>query len=166
MAQVDKQSVEGANPKSIEVKDPNVVVANCFPGVNPSHLEIVGMGSDAVVLISFATGSTPRIIAPAIKKLVDSGCPVFLLSDNRGDDHGILNDSKYEAQIPARDAGAISLQSVNIKHLNEVLAFINGQVRKGAKGEVLAQIVKTHYALKPGDDWYEYAKKEPPVSQN
>ncbi|MEI8090697.1 MAG: hypothetical protein WCG98_00055 [bacterium] len=45
----------------------------------------------AAIVVAFASGTTPQDLNEPIKQLTEKNIPIFLLSDNPGDKHGILN---------------------------------------------------------------------------
>jgi hypothetical protein len=134
-----------------------VGVYKATPGQSPDIFRMSTEGVDAIVIISFATGTVPQVLAPAIRDRVEAGVPVFLLSDNAGDKHGILKIA-YGVQAVIAEAGAISLEKVNINNLEEVVAAIDQELSQGYKGKELGEIINKKYKYgadeqKPLAEW-------------
>ena len=129
---------------------PDIGVVFITPVMIPERLEHVIHNTKAVILIAFATGTTPEILNPAIKKLTESGVPVFLLSNNPGDSHGILR-TRYGVQERSAQAGAIALQKVNINNLAEVLDAIQDELDKDKRGAELGETIRQKFAYREGE---------------
>ncbi len=111
------------NPENHEVPRASIGFVKATPTLSIEQMELATTGTDAIVFEVFATGTAPERLIPFVKSKVDSGTPVFLLSDNRGDNHGILKII-YEPQFNYAKAGAVALEKVNINKIDEVLAYI------------------------------------------
>lgn len=118
--------------------------------MTPEGLEHITRNTKAVILIAYATGTTPEILNPVIKKLTELGTPVFLLSNNPKDSHGILK-IVYAVQTESAQAGAIALQKVNINNLQEVLDAIQDELDRGKRGAELGEIIKQKFAYSEGE---------------
>jgi len=93
--------------ESHEKPEVNIGLVSATPLLTPEQFEAMTSGSEAIILIAYATGTTPERLNSAIKTKVDSGIPVFLLSSNSADDHGILKTT-YDVQAKSAQAGAIA----------------------------------------------------------
>lgn len=110
-------------------------------------LHIVKKGKPkALILSTFASGTTPGWINPAIQEITQMGIPVFLLSDNKGDRDGIRNPKHYGAQEDSYLAGAIALQKVNVNSGTEVLDAIQDEIDAGKSGATLGEAIRTKFA--------------------
>lgn len=96
--------------------------------------------SRAVVIQGWATGTVHQELLPLVKEATDSGISVFIISSNRGEEHGIRS-LKYEPHVKAVEAGAIPLKDVNIKKGQEVLEAIQEQINHGKIGEELNEAI-------------------------
>src|SRR5579871_3470413 len=96
--------------------------------------------SKALVLIGFATGTTPTALNPFIKRTVDRGVPVFILSNNPGEESGPKR-IVYGVQQDAVEAGASPLRDVNVNHLPEVLGAIQAEIDSGKFGQELSEAI-------------------------
>ncbi|MBI4994063.1 hypothetical protein HZC21_00240 [Candidatus Peregrinibacteria bacterium] len=126
---------------------PDIGVIFISPITTPEGLEHMAHNMKAIILIAYATGTTPDILNPVIKKLTESGTPVFLLSNNPKNSHGILR-TVYAVQERSAQAGAIALQKVNINNLQEVLNAIQDELNKGKKGAELGEIIRLKFAYR------------------
>lgn len=100
----------------------------------------------ALLLIAYATGGTPESLNPYIQEYTDKGIPVFLLSNNPGDDHGI-REITYGVQAEAAEAGAISLKDVNINSLQQVVRAIQDAAKAGLEGENLRKAIVGQFGM-------------------
>ncbi len=110
----------------------------------------IGAGAKAILLIGYATGTTPGAINPLVKDTVESGIPIFVLSNNKGDDKGPQRIT-YGSQQDAVDAGITPLRDVNINHIEEVMATIDGMIADDVAGAELAQAVVDVYGTSGRD---------------
>lgn len=101
-------------------------------------------GSKALIVTGYATGTTPGALNPFITRTVERGVPVFVLSDNAGEDQG-PQKIKYTAQQEAVDAGATILRDVNVNAGEEVAYAIQDAIDEGKTGEDLAQALIAIY---------------------
>lgn len=136
--------------EGMEVPENDVQVIYCSPGLKAAHMELCTAGVGAIVLIGFATGTTPDRLEPVIRKRVESGVPVIILSNNPADPAG-PSRLKYKAGQVNLKAGAIVLQKVNINHLEEVLAVLRESLSKGVRGAELIQLMKDRYFYQEGE---------------
>lgn len=109
---------------------------------------IAGDKAKALVLAGFATGTTPNVLNPHIKALTEKGIPVFILSKNPANEHGIRK-IKYQVQQDAVEAGAIPLRDPNVNNDVEVLTSIQQAINDGKTGEQLTQAVVEKYGSPP-----------------
>ena len=134
----------------------NAAVIRANVALTAELFEQMTKGQEAIVLAAFASGTVPERLAPVIKKRTESGVPVFLLSDNRRDSHGIRK-TKYVAQQVVEEAGAIPLRTVNFSNLEEVVGAIREESLKGLRGAELGQSIYRRFDLE---------KKQPPMHGN
>ncbi len=137
---------------------PGVMVLPVTPILN-SNLELTRQIFDAfaktdlkaLVLVGYGTGTTPDALNPFILETTQRNVPVFILSSNYGDDHGVRK-IKYEPQAKAAESGAIHLRDVNVRNLEEVINTIQGEIDKGIDGQNLAELISQKYGIpdKPG----------------
>ncbi len=85
-----------------------------------------------------------------IKKLIDAGKAVFVLSDNLGTNHGIVRYTD-QPQITLRETGATMLETVNVNDIQEVSATIQAAIKEGLRGPQLAEFIRLKYAYKEGE---------------
>lgn len=129
----------------------DISIIFCTPALTVEDLDIAAIDKDAVILIAYASGTTPDRLLPAIKNIIDSGKAVILISNNPGDSMGVVH-MQYAAGSGALAAGAVLLQKANINHLAEVEKSIIDAIRKGKKGRELAQYIKDQYSFQPGEE--------------
>ena len=140
-----------------------IIPIEIAPGMSSEMLEEITKNSDAVVLTVYATGTSQVSLNSVIKKRTEEGIPVFLVSKNPGDSHGILKIT-YGPQEESRDAGAIALQKVNVNHLYDVIIpAIQSEFKKGKRGAELGNIIREKFAYqndepKPIPSWQDPAK--------
>lgn len=101
-------------------------------------------GTAALILVGYATGTTPTAINPFIKRSVENGVPVIVLSDNRGENTGPQR-LKYETQVAAVEAGATPLKDINVNGLGEVVSAAREAARSGKAGQELADTLVSQY---------------------
>lgn len=99
---------------------------------------IENAGLKALVVEGYAAGTTPEALNPFIARTVQRGVPVFVLSNNPGEDHGPQR-IKYAVHQQAVDAGATILRGVNINAAEEVANAIQDAIDAGKTGQDLAQ---------------------------
>lgn len=145
-------STEMKTPTKPEIRnsDSRVVPLMCEPGLNEDHFLRLTDGAKAIIFVTYASGAMPDRLVPAIQQRIQEGIPVFVLSDNRGDQHGILK-IKYTAGKGAYDAGAVPLENVNVNHQAEVFAAITEALNKGLSGQALAEEIRQRYAFHEGE---------------
>jgi|GEM_PF-3317859 len=140
------------NQKPARVTD---VIAS--PMLTPEQFELATGDADAVVFVVYATGTSPDRLNPAIQKKTESGTPVFLVSNNPGDNHGIIKLA-YETQVNSQAAGAFHIAKVNVNQLAEINEVIQKEFAKGLRGNELGVAVTDYFSYKEGDqipkpDW-------------
>ncbi len=101
-----------------------------------------------MILEAYGTGTTPEVLSPFIKEVVDKGVPVFLVSSNYGDEKGITKLA-YQANMGAVGAGATPLRDVNIRHLPTIMGTIQGEINSGKVGTELNQAVIGKFGTPP-----------------
>lgn len=132
-----------------------MIIINAFPGLNPETLEVAAKNCSALLLIGHANGAIGQYLDNTVKKLVDAGKAVFVLSDNPGTNHGIVRYTD-QPQITLREAGVIMLETVNVNNVQEVSVAIQNAIKEGLRGTQLAEFIRLKYS---------YAKDEKPISQ-
>lgn len=132
------------NEKAPKAKIPQVEVT---PFTTPEQFEMLTDNSDAIIMIVFATGTSPERLNDVIKKRTSEGTPVFFVSKNPGDNHGILKIT-YGTQEKAKEAGAISLEKVNVNNLDLIISAIQVEFKKGKRGTELGEIIREKFSYK------------------
>ena len=125
-------------------------VVSCSPALTSSHIDPSTQGMDEVVIIGYANCIVPSHLAPVIKQRTDEGVAVFILSNNPADEAGPAR-LKYDAGSDSVQAGAVLLQKVNIKHLNQVLAQINWALHIGLRGGELSEYIQSLFMYQEGE---------------
>lgn len=156
-ASVNKEEFSSHPQEKVEAKVANTCVIQATPVLTAEQLDSFTNGADAVVLIAFATGTVPQRLIPVIESRVNSGVPVFLLSSNYGDSHGILKIA-YEPQVKAAAVGAVALEKVNVNNIEEVVQAIKEEFSSGKKGNDLANTIERRFKYgdneeKPKPEW-------------
>lgn len=134
-------------------------VANVMasPMLTPEQFDLATGDADAIIFEVYATGTSPDRLNETIRKKTDSGTPVFLVSNNPGDSHGILK-ATYQTQVNSEAAGAFRIAKANVNQLAEINDVIQKEFNKGLRGNALGLAVTTHFSYKEGDsipkpDW-------------
>jgi L-asparaginase/Glu-tRNA(Gln) amidotransferase subunit D len=126
------------------------LLANMFRAVEDS-------GSKALIIQGFATGTVPVVAHPHIERLVkEKNIPVFVLSDNKGEDFGVRN-LKYENHEQLVTAGAIPLRDVNVNDTERVVARINESLMVGANSNEIVRDVIGEFGIP--DNYEEWVAK-------
>ena len=123
----------------------DIAVINAEPTLTAERFVAQTKNVQVIILIAYASGTTPEWLNTAIKSRIDSGIPIFLVSRNPGDTHGILNARKYAPQTASLEAGAIALQSVNVNNLQEILNAVQDELDSGKRGQELARRIKKQF---------------------
>lgn len=126
-------------------------IVDSTPLLTPEQFEAFTTNTDAIVLLTYATGTTPERLNGVIKAKVDSGIPLFLLSKNPGDEAGIVR-VVYDTLAKAIEAGAIPLEKVNSNDGAVVLATIQNFYDQGLRGEALGVAVQQRFAYQEGEE--------------
>lgn len=150
----------------VEDSDPRVPALMCDPFLTADYFLKKTEHAQAIVVVAFATGAMPDRLVPAIQQRLQQGIPVFVLSNNPGDSHGILR-VKYAAGSGAYEAGAIGLQKVNVNQHQEVKAAISEALERGLSGQELAREIEQRYAYQEGEElplaeWDDPDSVDPP----
>lgn len=132
------------------------------PIMTPEQLEMLTNGLDAVVLKVYATGTSPESLNEVIKKRTKEGIPIFLVSNNPGDNHGILKIT-YDTQKKSNEAGAIPLEKVNVNNLDVIYSSLQSEFAKGKRGAELGEAIREKFAYnesepKPIPAWDDQEK--------
>ena len=100
----------------------------------------------AMVIVGYASGSTPDWLNPIIQESTAAGTPVFIVSSNYGSDHGIANPS-YGVHAAATQAGAIFIEDMNSRNIFPILDSIQEEIDSGKTGLQLAQPVRAKHSI-------------------
>ena len=136
--------------ESSEKTEPEIGILECTPFLTPEQLSAYTKGMDAVILIAFATGTTPDRLAPVIKERVAEGTPIILLTNNPADSAGPFRLA-YAAGQSALEAGAVLLQKVNVNHAGEVKEAIKKAFAGGLRGHELSEYIQNLYSYHEGE---------------
>lgn len=126
----------------------NIAVINAWWLYKPENfLKQISKDTKAVLFIVFATGTFPSDVTPMIKETVDSGIPVFFLSDNQWDENGITS-LKYPGQEEAINTGAIMIEKLNSWHKIEVMNAIEDAIQDWYRWIELWKIIKESFTYR------------------
>ncbi len=115
------------------------------PGFAPKIFDAIAKTHPkALVLEVYASGTSPTVLDPLIKKYVDNGISVFLLSNNPGDEKGI-EKLAYAANLGSVQAGAIPLRDVNVNQRLDVISTIQHAINEGHTGTDLNDEIISKY---------------------
>ena len=143
----------GSQEKNIfhkETMAARVSIVYAAPGLPEGAFDQATKDTNAVIFVVFATGTSPEYLNGVIAQRVAEGIPVFLVSNNPGDTHGILRIT-YGVQEASAKAGATSLQKVNVNNLEEIQKAIEDAFKEGKKGTALAEAIFEKFAYKEGE---------------
>ena len=148
----EQGSAETKTSAKAETTDSNSKVATlvCSPGLTEDQFLSWTDGAKAIIVVAYATGTMPDRLVPAIQRRIQEGIPVFVLSDNPGDQHGIVK-IMYAAGKGAYDAGAVPLEKVNVNQQAEVFVAITEALNRGLSGQALADAIRDRYAYHQGE---------------
>jgi L-asparaginase/Glu-tRNA(Gln) amidotransferase subunit D len=135
----------------VERKTHNIRMVVCNPTIRPEGLDEATDGAEVLIFVAYATGALPDALVPVLKKRIEEGIPVVVLSNNPGDKHGITR-IKYAAGIGAYEAGALPLQTVNINDIGLVHKTISEALDRGIKGQALIDYLKELFFYKKGEE--------------
>lgn len=121
-------------------------VVKAEPTLTPELFQHFTHGAESIIITSFANGTVPNRLSAVIKLKVDSGIPVFLISNNSGDNHGIER-LKYQVQVDIAQAGAIALKKVNINNIESVIRAIQEETVLGKKGSDLERAISERFGV-------------------
>ncbi len=141
---------EGLRIRDIEDPLHEYPVIMCRPTLTAGILALRTQYAKAVVLVNYATGTTPVWLAPVIKQLVDNNVPVFLVPDCPGDEAGMIS-VKYAACIPALEAGATPIEKVNVKEIDLVKEAVRDHGER-LSGRELADYIHQMFAYQEGEE--------------
>lgn len=148
---------------------PEVPAFYCDPFLMPDEFLARSEGAQAILVASFATGTIPDRLVPAMQQRLSEGVPIFVVSNNPGENFGITKIT-YAAGEEAYKSGAIALQKVNINHHREVKATILVEaLGRGLRGQELAREIEQRYAFQEGEakpvaEWDQPEFVLPPAS--
>jgi L-asparaginase/Glu-tRNA(Gln) amidotransferase subunit D len=133
------------NPEQKEMPKVNCVIVKGEPSLTPELFNAMTLGADSVVVITYAAGGVPEKVVPNIKSKVESGTPVFLLSDNERDPQGIVRQDKYAIHQSLAQSGATAIQGINSKNLEQLMLAIQEQSFYGKKPQELAEAISQQF---------------------
>jgi hypothetical protein len=133
--------------ESTELMCNTVSVIRCSPFLTAEIFDDLTKNCRVVVLIAFASGTTPDILAPIIKKRINEKIPVIILTNNPGDSHGPLR-LLYEAGQNALRNGAVILQTVNVNDCAEIVTELKLKLTEGISGKDLIEYMRLKYSFK------------------
>ncbi len=128
-----------------------ISVIRCAPALTRDQFLALSKDMKAIIVITFATGTVPDRIVPAIKRRIKEGVAVVALTGNPGDEHGLLRIA-YDAGSEAYKSGMVGLQKVNVNHVQEVLKALSAGIKEGLSGTDLANAMGEQYAYKEEEE--------------
>ena len=148
----EQVSAELGIPTKAEFEDsfPGVPAFYCDPFLMPDEFLTRSEGAQAILVASFATGAMPDRLVPAMQQRLSEGVPIFVISNNPGENFGIMKVI-YAAGEGAYKSGAIGLQKVNINSHREVKAAILEALGRGLRGQELVREIEQRYAFQEGE---------------
>lgn len=151
----------------VEDSDPRVPAIECDPLLKADEFLARTEHAEAIIVVAFASGAMPDRLVPAIRQRIQEGIPVFVLSNNPGENHGPLRVI-YAAGSGAYEAGAVRLEKVNVNHHREVKAAIHEALAKGLRGQALAREIGQLYTYQDGEtlpvaEWDRPGFTPPPI---
>ncbi len=119
--------------------------------------------AEAVIFVVFASGAVPERFGEVIKKCTERDLPIFLVSDNHGESHGILHPRAYATSLPALDGGATPIEKYNVNSIEGMCKVIGKFLDQGKRGQALAEAVSKELSYQPGEqipvaDWEDPQK--------
>jgi L-asparaginase/Glu-tRNA(Gln) amidotransferase subunit D len=87
--------------------DPRVRVVQVVPGMDPEAIDRAAEGARGIVLAAFGVGNVPvraRPLAPAVRRAVDAGCTVLVVTQARA---GGVELHRYAGGAALAEAGAL-----------------------------------------------------------
>ena len=130
-------------------------IINVDPSTDPEVVEILGKRAHSIILVANAQGTLPGTLHGAIKSLTASGIPVFVIPDNPGENHGVVDrENLYERDLAC---GAIFLQNVNVNDVDvhgqlTLTAAIQSAVDAGMRGGELGKFISTKFSYAQGEE--------------
>src|SRR5579871_2988320 len=121
-----------SQPKGRAAFDPRVAVVHLLPGMDPralsSWLDASAGEVRGIVLAAFGTGNAPlrpRPLAPAVRRAVDAGVTVLVVTQARA---GAVDLALYETGAALAEAGALSggdmlLEAASVKLMHALALF-------------------------------------------
>ncbi|MFH1218245.1 MAG: hypothetical protein V1679_00170 [Candidatus Peregrinibacteria bacterium] len=149
---VDDARPDGLKFRDIEDYNPEFPIIMATPRLSTTAFAVRALRAKAVVFVVFASGATPTRFAPVIKACIDRGVPVFLVSDNMGDNHGILEAGRYGTTSGSLEAGAVPIETVNVNNLAEIKTYIKLLSGAGKTGTELAELVGERFSYRSDDE--------------
>ncbi len=148
--------------------DPRVAAVMATPFLKPDEFDQLTTGKQVILFCGFATGTIPDRLVPIFERRISEGTVCIVVSDNAGNDHGILKIA-YAAGEGAYEAGALPLEKVNINAHSQIKAVITQALNEGLSGSRLLQRMRDLYSYKedeqkPLAEWDKPEGVLPPVS--
>ena len=134
-----------------KIQSTNTPLLMCRPTLTPGVFALRTQYAKTVTFVVYATGTSPKWLAPIIKQLIDNDVPVFLVADCPGDETGIVNPRKYGAALPAIEAGATVIQKVNVRDARIVKEAAKDWSEE-LSGKELAQYIGQMFAYQEGEE--------------
>lgn len=128
--------------------DSRIKAIQCTPMTTAENFRARSEGAKVLLVAAYATGAMPNVIVPVIKERISQGVVVVVVSDNPGDSHHGIIVPRYLAGMGAYDAGAIPLQTVNIKDHGVVKMLISSALNDGIEGAQLVLHLKDKFFYK------------------
>ena len=121
------------------------------PFLTPEMARSAAKSADVIILETYPSGATPSDLRDFVEENVRAGTPVFLVSTNIGDEHGILNPNRYETTSKVLQAGAVPIEKINAKDVGALQSFIQKCLAEGIRGAALSEKVKNEFSFKEGE---------------
>ena len=139
---IDEARPEGLKICDIESDDPVIPVTMALPWRGSEDVaKKIQDTTEALIFVTHASGAHGDRFTPALSEIISSGIPVFLVSDNPGDDHGILR-VQYAAGARSFQAGAIAIEKINVRDIALLKQEIYEALALGKRRNELAQHIQ------------------------
>ena len=108
-------------------------------------------GAEAIIFVVSASGTVGERFGSGVTQRVKGGVPVFLVSTNIANAHGILKANTYDASTSVLEGGAIPIEKYNAKDVRLLFEIISKYLDQGLKGRELGEAVRNETSYKEGD---------------
>ncbi len=154
---MDEGRREQPQDKEVE-KNYKIPIIKVTPNLKGKTFLSATEGSDAVMLVVSASGAVGKRFGESVQERIDTGIPVFLVSDNKADNHGILNPRKYGSTESVLDAGAMAVEKYNVNDFSLIMKTVEDLLDSGLRGKELSKAVSNKFSYqegeeKPKEDW-------------